>query len=115
MSDFAIIETGGKQYKITPNCTIDIEKLDAKEGDVVNFDKVLLLSEGNNVQVGIPYLKDFKLEAKVSNQKKAPKINVVRFKAKSRYRRQNGHRQNLTSVTFSNLSIKTKETSVKTK
>lgn len=115
MSDFAIIETGGKQYKITPNCTIDIEKLDAKEGDIVSFDKVLLLSEGDNVQVGNPYLKDFKLEAKVTSQKKAPKIDVIRFKAKSRYRRKNGHRQNITSVTFSNLSVKAKETVKKTK
>lgn len=103
---FAIIETGGKQYKITPNTILDIEKLDSQKGDKVTFDKVLLLSDGDKVEIGNPYLKDFTLEAEVTEQKKDKKIRILRFKAKSRYRRAQGHRQSLTSVKFSDLKTK---------
>jgi large subunit ribosomal protein L21 len=96
--DFAIIETGGKQYKVSPNQYLKIEKLDGIKGDKIVFDKVLLIAEGDNVQIGQPYLADVTIEAQVLDQLKTKKLRVMKFKAKSRYRRTYGHRQNLTQV-----------------
>ena len=96
---FAIIQTGGKQYQISPDQTIEIEKLEGKIGDKIVFDKVLLISDQEKTQVGTPYLTT-KIEGKIEAQIKAKKIKILRFKAKSRYRRRQGHRQQLTVVTI---------------
>jgi len=98
--DFAIIETGGKQYKITPQSSIEVEKLEGEVGSSIVLDKVLMIVDGENIQIGTPYIKDATFEATVESQHKGKKINILRFKAKSRYRRRQGHRQSLTSVTL---------------
>lgn len=98
--DFAIIETGGKQYKITPNSTFNIEKLTGNAGDKLVFDKVLMVVDGDDVQIGDPYLKDVSFEAVLEEQTKGKKIRILRFKAKSRHRRRQGHRQQLTTINF---------------
>ena len=106
--DFAIIETGGKQYKITPETKLDIEKLDGQTGDRVVFDKVMMVVDGDKVQIGDPYLKDVSFEAVIDEQKRGEKIRILRFRAKSRYRRRKGHRQSLTSVNFANKKAEKK-------
>ena len=93
---FAIIEIGGKQYKVSTSDKIQVEKLEAKKDSKVEFDKVLLTSEqdGKNLQIGMPYLKNAKVEAKViEEQFKGEKIRVFKFIPKKRHSKAQGHRQ----------------------
>lgn len=95
---FAVIQTGGKQYKVSEGQVLTIEKIDKKVGSLINFDKVLLISDGKKTEIGKPYLKDVKVSAKVLMQEKGEKIYVIKYKAKTRYRRKRGHRQFFTRV-----------------
>lgn len=95
---YAIIETGGKQYKVQEGDVIRIEKLDLAEGDTVTFDKVLLLSKEDGITAGKPYLEGVTVDAVVEGQGKAKKIIVFKFKPKIDYRRKQGHRQPYTQI-----------------
>ncbi len=95
---FAVIETGGKQYKVQPGEKLKVEKLNAKEGDSFKFDKVLLVADGDKVEVGLPHLKDAVVEAKVLKQGRAPKKIVFKYHSKTRYRKRKGHRQEFTEL-----------------
>ncbi len=97
---FAVIETGGKQYKIEPEKTLKIEKLpgEYKKGESVGFDKVLLLSDDKEVVIGTPYIDGAKIEAVFEEEGRNKKISVIRFKSKSRYFKKKGHRQPYTKV-----------------
>ena len=92
---FVVIETGGKQYKAAVGDSVKIEKLsgDFKTGDVVTFDKVLLQDDGKNTIVGAPYIADAKVQAEIVDISRYPKVEVVKYKAKSRYFKLRGHRQ----------------------
>lgn len=91
---FAVIQTGGKQYKVSEGDVISIESLsDKKEGDKVSFDEVLLESDGKKVSVGTPLVSGKKVEGVVLSEGKEKKIPVIRFRAKSRHRKNKGHRQ----------------------
>ncbi len=98
MSKFAVIETGGKQYKVSPGDKIKIEKISGKEGEDVHFDKVLLKADGASVEVGAPYLTGAKVEATVLRQARDKKKIVFRYHSKTRYRKKKGHRQHFTEV-----------------
>jgi len=99
---FAVIETGGKQYVVAEGKTIQIEKLkDSGTGKKVTFEKVLLVDDGKTTQIGDPYLKGAKVEGKLEAEGKNKKIDVVRFKSKSRYHKRRGHRQPYARVTIS--------------
>ena len=100
---YAIIETGGKQYTVEAGNKIRVEKLDAKEGDVVTFDKVVFVS-GDEPKVGTPYLEGAKVEAKVLAQAKAKKVIVYKYKSKKNERKKNGHRQPYTLVEISGIN-----------
>ena len=95
MDKFAVILTGAKQYKVALNTKIKIEKIigDYKEGDQLTFDKVLLSVDGDQVEVGTPYLKDTKVVAQIEKIAKHKTIEVIKYKAKTRYHKKNGHRQ----------------------
>lgn len=97
---FAIIETGGKQYKVAEGDVLAIEKLndDYKVGDKVVFDKVLLIDDGASTKVGMPYLDGAKIEAEMVMKGRGKKIQVRKFKSKSRYTRRVGHRQEFAKV-----------------
>ena len=95
---YAVIETGGKQYRVQEGDVVFIEKLQVNEGDVVNFDKVLILSNEGNVNAGKPYVEGAKVEGTVIEQGKAKKIIVFKYKAKKNYRKKQGHRQPFTKV-----------------
>ena len=103
---YAIIESCGKQYKVSEGDVIFFEKLDVEEGKKVTFDNVVLVSEGENVEVGNPYVKGAKVDGKVISHGKCKKIIVFKFKAKKNYRRKQGHRQPYTKVEIT--AIKTK-------
>jgi len=101
--NFAVIEIGNKQYKVQVGQRLKVEKLEAKEGESFIFDKVLLMSEGDNVQVGMPYLEGVKVEAKVIKQGRLPKVIVFKYHSKTRYRKKKGHRQPFTEVEITKI------------
>lgn len=94
---YAIIKTGGKQYVVEEGKVISIEKLDVEEGAEVTFDEVLLVS-GDDVKIGAPNVEGAKVTGKVLEQGKERKIRIFKYKAKSNYRRRQGHRQPFTKV-----------------
>ncbi len=98
MANFAVIETGGKQYKVAPGEKVKVEKLDVKEGDSFKFDKVLLTADGDKVEVGAPYVNGAAVEAKVLEQGRADKVIVFKYHSKTRYRKRKGHRQMFTEL-----------------
>ena len=100
---FAIIETGGKQYKVTQGQKLKVEKLEAKTGSAIQFDKVLLKADGDNVEIGTPYLAGGFCEAKVLSQGRHEKKIVFRYHSKTRYRKKKGHRQPFTEVEVTRL------------
>jgi large subunit ribosomal protein L21 len=97
---FAVIETGGKQYKITEGDTLSVEKIpgEYKEGSKITFDKVLLIDDGKETKVGNPYIEGAKIEAMFEETGKNKKVTVIRFRPKSRYFKKKGHRQPFTKV-----------------
>ncbi len=90
---YAIIETGGKQYKVTPGEIIDVERLNVTEGNTVELDKVLLIAEGDKVTVGKPTVDGAKVIATSKGEGKGKKIIVFKYKPKVRYQKKTGHRQ----------------------
>ena len=99
MGDFAVIETGGKQYLVRRGDKIKIEKIEKPaKGNAVTFDKVLLVVKGKKVTLGQPYIKTAKVKAEWVDEKKAKKITNVRYKSKTRRNRKKGHRQIYTEV-----------------
>jgi large subunit ribosomal protein L21 len=105
MSKFAIIKTGGKQYKVAEGTILKVEKLLVEEGKEVVFDKVLLVSDekGTDIQIGTPMLKT-KVTGKVLEQGRAKKIDVIHYKAKTRYKKKYGHRQPFTKVQIEKIA-----------
>ncbi len=89
---------------VSPQDKVEIEKLDAQAGDTVTFDKVLLSADGEKVNVGKPYISGAKVTGKVLEQKKGDKIVVFKYRAKSRYRRKQGHRQLQTVVQIESIA-----------
>ncbi|MDI3540826.1 50S ribosomal protein L21 [Koleobacter methoxysyntrophicus] len=102
---YAIIETGGKQYRIQEGDILRVEKLDIPEGETVEFDKVLAISKGDSFSVGQPYLEGAKVLGKVLNHGKGKKVIVFKYKAKKNYRRKQGHRQPFTRVQIENIQF----------
>ena len=102
---YAIIESCGRQYKVTQGDVVFFEKLEVEEGKKITFDNVVLVSDDKKVEVGAPYVKGVKVEGKVVSHGKAKKILVYKYKAKKNYRRTQGHRQPYTKVEIT--SIKT--------
>ncbi len=98
MSKFAVIETGGKQYRVAPGNKVKVEKLEVAQGANVVFDKVLLTAEGENVNVGTPYVSGAKVEGKVVRQARDKKKIVFKYHSKTRQRKKKGHRQHFTEV-----------------
>lgn len=99
---YAIIATGGKQYKVAEGDVLDVEKLDAQPGDHVEL-PVLMLSDGKSVVVGSAPLQDKKVEAEVVKQFKGDKVRVFKFKKRKRYHRDKGHRQQLTKIKIASI------------
>jgi large subunit ribosomal protein L21 len=95
---YAVIQTGGKQYKAEPGEELSVEKLDGNVGDEVYFDKVLLVSEEDKVKVGRPVLENAKVVAKITRQARGPKIVVFKYKRRKGYRKKQGHRQDFTGL-----------------
>jgi large subunit ribosomal protein L21 len=95
---YAVIQTGGKQYRVTPGELVKVEKLPGKKGDPIVFDKVLLTSNGENINVGNPFLSDMKVVGSIARQGRDRKILVFKYKRRKGYRKKHGHRQSFTLV-----------------
>ena len=110
---YAIIESCGRQYKVTEGDVVFFEKLEAEEGKKVTFDNVVLVSDDKKVEVGAPYVKGVKVEGKVVSHGKGKKILVYKYKAKKNYRRTQGHRQPYTKVEITGIKTAAKKTAAK--
>lgn len=95
---YAVIKTGGRQYRVSEGDVLAVEKLGQEKGGKIEFDDVLLTVDEKNVSVGQPLVRGAMVEGEVLEHFQGPKVKVARFKAKSRYRRVKGHRQDLTRV-----------------
>ena len=104
---YAIIETGGKQYRVQEGDVITVEKLNAAVGETVCFDHVLVLGEGEGIQVGTPYV-GTAVEGKVVEEGKGKKVIIFKYKAKKDYRKKQGHRQPYTIVEITGLGVDSK-------
>jgi large subunit ribosomal protein L21 len=102
---YAVIKTGGKQYKVRVGETIDVEKLAAEEGAQVRLDQVLLAANDGAIASGHPVIEGAAVTARVARQYKGPKLIVFRYKSKSRYRRRTGHRRQLTRLTIQTIEV----------
>ena len=100
---YAVIETGGKQYRVQEGDVITVEKLNAEAGETVTFDKVLLMSDGKEVKVGTPYLSEAVTGSVVENGK-GKKVIIFKYKAKKDYRKKQGHRQPYTCLLYTSPS-----------
>jgi len=112
---YAIVEASGKQFWLQPNRYYDLDRCHAEADEILTIDKVLLFNDGKNLKVGKPYVKDAKVEIKVLEHRRGPKIIVYKMRPKKKTRRKNGHRQELTRVLVQSISVgsnmkKSKET-----
>lgn len=103
---YAIIETGGKQYRVQEGDVITVEKLDVNAGDKVELDKVLVLSDDNGLKVGTPYVEGAKVIAEAVENGKGKKVIIFKYKAKKDYRKKQGHRQPYTMIEIKSLGGK---------
>jgi len=102
---YAIFTTGGRQFRAEPGVTIKVPLLDAKPGDEVSFEDVLVASDGKNVQTGAPMVKGAKVTAEVVRHGKDKKIRIFRFARRTGYRRHGGHRQDFTEIKIADVTV----------
>jgi len=100
---YAVIETGGKQHRVEEGEVLDIEKLEAATGESVDFDKVLMVADGDNVSVGAPYVDGSKVSAEVVAHGRGDKVKIIKFRRRKHSRKQQGHRQWFTQVKITSI------------
>lgn len=101
---YAVIKTGGKQYRVAPGDKLNVETLKADTGSEVEFDQVLMLADGENVDVGTPLVDGARVKARVIEHGRGEKIRIVKFKRRKHYQRRMGHRQNYTRVEITDVA-----------
>ncbi len=101
---YAVIKTGGKQYRVTEGQTLKVEKLEVEEGASVEFDTVLMIADGGQVKVGTPYVEGARVSATVKSQGRGPKVRIIKFRRRKHYRKTQGHRQSYTEVRIGGIS-----------
>jgi large subunit ribosomal protein L21 len=103
---YAIVESGGKQYKAVPGATMEVDRLQVEEGAKLDLDQVLLVSDGEEVKVGTPTVDGATVKTTVVEHFKGRKIIVFKYKSRERYRRKQGHRQQYTRLQIDEISVK---------
>jgi len=101
---YAIVETGGKQYRVKPGEVLDVELLEGEEGENIRLDKVLMVAYDNGVSFGDPLLDGAFVEATIEEHAKAKKVLVFKYKSKKNYRRLKGHRQHYTRIKINSIN-----------
>ena len=104
---YAVVKTGGKQYRVSTGQTIEVEKLSGDPGHKIQLDEVLLLADGENVTVGRPLVEGASVEAEIQDQAKHRKVLVYKFRRRKRYRRKAGHRQPFTALKITAINSPT--------
>ncbi len=102
---YAIVETGGKQYRVAPGGVIAVERLPGNVGEVVELSRVLLVGEGEKVQIGSPVVSGATVRAKILDQVRGRKVTVFKFRRRAKYRRKSGHRQGLTRLRVEEVRV----------
>jgi len=95
---YAVIRSGGKQYRVCPGQRLKVEKLSADQGQVVHFDEVLLVSNGQESQVGTPLVSNAKVSAEIIEHGRKKKVNIIKFKRRKHHLKRQGHRQQYTAI-----------------
>ena len=108
---YAVVNSGGKQYKVQQGQVLRVEKIPGDVGNPVTFERVLMFSDGENVSIGQPELEDVAVEGHIVEQGKAKKIIVFKYKKRKRYRRKKGHRQEFTAVMIDDIKPKAQKSS----
>jgi large subunit ribosomal protein L21 len=101
---YAVIKTGGKQYRVVQGETLRIESLDANEGDAIEFDQVLMVGEGADVRIGAPLVDGGKVTATVKSHGRGKKVEIIKFRRRKHHMKRMGHRQNFTEVEITGIS-----------
>ncbi|MFK8028738.1 MAG: 50S ribosomal protein L21 [Gammaproteobacteria bacterium] len=101
---YAVIKTGGKQYRVKEGSSLKVEKLEGEAGSTIEFDQVLLIGEGSSVKLGTPMIDGGKVTATVEDQGRRKKVEIVKFKRRQGYKRNKGHRQAFTQVKITGIS-----------
>ena len=101
---YAVIQTGGKQYRVSEGATLKVEKLNADEGAAVELDKVLLVADGDDVKVGAPYVEGGKVTATVKSHGRGKKVNIIKFRRRKHHMKRQGHRQWYTELEITGIS-----------
>ena len=101
---YAVIQTGGKQYRVQPGETVQVEKLDAEVGKTVEFNEVLMVADGENVRLGTPHVAGVKVVAEVVDQARDTKILVYKYRRRNAWHRKQGHRQPFTALKVTEIS-----------
>ena len=102
---YAIIETGGKQYRVEKNTVLSVEKLAADKGAAITFDRVLLAGENDQIKIGAPILQGAKVKAEILDQYKGEKVIAFKMRRRHGYHRTRGHRQKLTKVKITDIQL----------
>jgi large subunit ribosomal protein L21 len=100
---YAVIQTGGKQYRLSAGDTVRVETLDAEEGASVEFDNILMVADGENIKIGTPFVEGGKVVAKVKAHGRHKKIEIIKFNRRKHYDKRTGHRQNFTELEITDI------------
>lgn len=102
---YAVIQTGGKQYRVEQGQTLKFEKLEVDEGASIEFDRVLLIKSGDDITVGKPFIDGSRVSGKVCSQGRHKKVHIVKFRRRKHYMKKMGHRQYFTEVQITGISV----------
>lgn len=102
---YAVVKTGGKQYRVATGDIVEVEKLDGEVGDSINLEDVLLVADGDSVQIGQPTVEGASVTAKITGQHRGKKVQVFRYRPKKRIRVRRGHRQYLTRLEIQSVNL----------
>ena len=101
---YAVIKTGGKQYRVIEGQTLKVEKLDAEKGNSIELDEVLMVADGENVKIGAPFVKGGKVSATIEDHGRGDKVRIIKFNRRKHFRKQMGHRQSYTEIKITGIS-----------
>ena len=101
---YAVIQTGGKQYRVSEGSTLKVEKIDAEEGASVALDKVLMVANGDDLKVGAPYVEGGNVTATVKSHGKGKKVHIIKFKRRKHHMKRQGHRQQYTELEITGIN-----------
>ncbi len=101
---YAVIATGGKQYKVTEGLTLKVEKLEGDAGAAVDINKVLMIADGSDVKIGTPYLDGSKVSATIVSQGRAKKVEIMKFRRRKHSQKRTGHRQYYTEIEITSIA-----------